>query len=66
MIFRLLCHQNEAVQSMDEKEIDEVVDTDDVAIADVKANATDKHASTNPADMDPIDYVSLLMEQEHR
>ena len=48
---------------MDEKEVDEGVVNADAATADGEA---DKHASTLAPEMDPIDYVSLLMEQEHR
>ena len=54
---------------MEEKELatDAEMLSDGVAAdADAKAAITDKHASSSPADMDPIDYVSLLMEQEHR
>ena len=53
---------------MEEKNLETEADVAavDAANADLKANAMNKHESTNPADMDPIDYESLLMEQEHR
>ena len=55
---------------MDEKELETDADMQAKASmqadADVKAAVADNHTSTNPADMDPIDYIALLMEQEHR
>ena len=53
---------------MDEKELETDADVAnaDAATSNLKGNVSDKHASSNPADMDTIDYVSLLMEQEHR
>ena len=33
---------------------------------ELEANDTEERASTKTKDMDPIDYLALLMEQEHR
>ena len=53
---------------MDEKELETDADvvTTDAATTDVKEVVMDEHASVKLADLDPIDYLSLLMEQEHR